>query len=268
MTAAELPSGSGADLARVALRQAKESARSRGTAPKKSRRQRYRPARGDGRDPRLLQGVMQQFMVDLGWERAADGGGLLARWPQIMGPRAEHWQAKRYDEETGTLTVLCASPAWATSLQLTARQIVAEVNRALGKDTLQHIVIRRDAGPADRREQTPEAAPAASPSPAQTHRLRPTGAPPGPDYRAAREGLRAERIAARTQRSPAHDSEPRFRLREPEEAFTDAVALREQLTADDQRRADPRARALARARRERSADRPPAPASRPAPGVA
>ncbi|MFH8295097.1 DciA family protein [Streptomyces sp. NPDC018059] len=249
MSAEQLP-GSGADLARVALRQAKAAARARGNAPKKTKRQSYRHTRGDGRDPRPLMGVMKQLVVDRGWERAAAGGNLVARWPEILGSRAQHWQAQTYDEDTGTLTVLCTSSAWATSLQLTARQIVAEVNQALGRDTLQQITIRRATGSAGRRSPEPAATVEDSPSPAPTHRFRPTGAQPGTDYRAAREGLRAERIAAKTGRSAP---EPHFTLKEPEEAFTDAVELHEQLTAEAQRREDPRARALARARRERAA---------------
>ncbi|WP_435058400.1 DciA family protein [Streptomyces sp. bgisy060] len=268
---AEQTPGSGADLARIALRQAKEAARTRGNAPKKIKRQSYRHTRGDGRDPLLLQSVMKQLLVDRGWERGTDGGGLIARWPEILGPRAEHWQAQKYDEETGTLTVLCTSPAWATSLQLTARQIVAEVNEALGKDTLKQIAIRRDTGSASRRDRVPDAAPAARTSPASADRLRPTGSHPGTDYRAAREGLREERIAAQAHgSSPAPRPDPDSVLKEPEEAFADAVAMREQLTDAAKRSADPRARALARARRERAAGTsslPSSPAPRPASSV-
>jgi predicted nucleic acid-binding Zn ribbon protein len=255
MTAPEQTPDSGADLARIALRQAKEAARARGNAPKKKiKRTSFRHARGDGRDPVPLLGVVKQLVVDRGWEGGTDGGDLVARWRAILGSRAEHWQAKKYDEETGTLTVLCSSDGWATSLQLAARQIVADVNEALGKPTLKQIVIRKNTGAASYRDTAPDTAPAASASPEPADRLRPPNAQPGTDYRAAREGLREERIAAKTQGTTTVTyPDPAFVLKEPATAFTDAVAIQEQLTAAARRSADPQARALARARRERAA---------------
>lgn len=91
MSEAEQTTGAGVDLARVALRQAKAAARARGNAPKRIKRQSYRHTRGNGRDPRPLMGVMKQLVIDRGWERAADGGSLVARWPEILGSRAQHW---------------------------------------------------------------------------------------------------------------------------------------------------------------------------------
>ncbi|MDJ0466115.1 DUF721 domain-containing protein [Streptomyces sp. H27-C3] len=269
MATAEQTPDSGVDLARVALRQAKEAARARGNAPQKKKIQRssYRHTRGDGRDPLSLQGVVQQLVVDRGWERGTDGGGLVARWPAIMGSRAKHWPVHKYDEETGTLTVLCVSDSWAKMLELTARNIVTEVNEALGKPTLQRIVVRKATGSAgrDQRAQAPEAVPQASPAAATSDKFRPTGAQPGDAYRAAREGLREERIAALTESPVRVTRDPRFVLKEPEDAFADAVALEEQLAAAARRKADPRAQAIARARRERKArTAPPAPAANPA----
>ncbi|MEU3704829.1 DUF721 domain-containing protein [Streptomyces anulatus] len=255
MSTPEQTSDSGADLARIALRQAKEAARARGNAPKKKiQRTSFRHARGDGRDPVALLGVVKQLVVDRGWEGGADGGDLVARWRDILGPRAEHWQAKKYDEETGTLTVVCSSDGWATSLRLAARKLVAEVNEALGKPTLKQIVVHKGAGAGDRRDSVPDTAPAASASPEPADRLRPPNAQPGTDYRAAREGLREERIAAKTEGpTTVAYPDPAFVLKESADAFTEAVAIQEQLAAAAQRSADPRARALARARRERAA---------------
>ncbi|MFJ4010831.1 DciA family protein [Streptomyces sp. NPDC090026] len=254
MSTPEQSPDSGTDLARIALRQAKEAARTRGNAPKKIKRTSFRHARGDGRDPVPLLGVVKQLVVDRGWEGGANGGDLVARWRDILGSRAEHWQPKTYDEETGTLTVVCSSHGWATSLRLAARQIVAEVNEVLGKPTLKQIVIRKNTGAGGRRDLEPDLVPAASANPEPTERLRPPNAQPGTDYRAARERLREERIAAKTQGATAVTyPDPAFVLKEPADAFTDAVALREQLAAAAQRSADPRARALARARRERAA---------------
>ncbi|MFJ9239763.1 DciA family protein [Streptomyces anulatus] len=255
MSTPEQTPDSGADLARIALRQAKEAARARGNAPKKKIKQTsFRHARGDGRDPVPLLGVVKQLVVDRGWESGADGGDLVARWRDILGSRAEHWQAKKYDEETGTLTVVCSSDGWATQLKLAARRLVDEVNEALGKPTLKQIVIRKHTGAGGRRDVVPDTAPAAGPSPKPAERLRPPNAQPGTDYRAAREGLREDRIAAKAGGTASVTyPDPAFVLKEPAAAFTDAVAIQEQLAAAAQRSADPYARALARARRERAA---------------
>ncbi|MFJ1837975.1 DciA family protein [Streptomyces sp. NPDC088175] len=173
-----------------------------------------------------------------------------------------------YDEETGTLTVVCSSDGWATSLRLAARQIVDEVNEALGKPTLKQIVIRKNTGAGGRPDAEPDPGPAAGASPEPAERLRPPNAQPGTDYRAAREGLREERIAAKTQGTTTVTyPDPAFVLKESADAFTEAVAIQEQLAAAAQRSADPRARALARARRERAVGVS-SPAPRAASGVA
>ncbi|MFJ4965998.1 DciA family protein [Streptomyces sp. NPDC088729] len=254
MSTPEQPLDTGADLARIALRQAKEAARARGNAPtKKIKRTSFRHARGDGRDPVALLGVVKQLVVDRGWEGGADGGDLVARWRDILGLRAEHWQAKKYDEETGTLTVVCSSDGWATSLRLSGRKLVDEVNEALGKPTLKQIVIHKNTG-AGGRDVVPEPAPGGGASPEPAERRRPPNAQPGTDYRAAREGLREERIAAKTEgTTTVAYPDPAFVLKESADAFSEAVAIQEQLAAAAQRSADPRARALARARRERAA---------------
>ncbi|PZT71435.1 DciA family protein [Streptomyces sp. AC1-42T] len=263
MSTAEQTSGSGVDLARIALRRAKEAARARGNVPKRAKPHRGRHARSStGRDPVALLGVVKQLVVDQGWEGDADGGDLVARWPAILGSRAEHWQAKEYDEETGALTVLCSSDGWATSLQLAARQVIAEVNEALGKPTLKRIVVRKNTGAGNRNWAPVRNSPSAAADPEPAARPRPPNAQPGPDYRTAREGLRDERNAARQQKT-TFVPDPAFVLREPESAFAEAVAIQDQLAAAARRRADPWARAIARVRRD-SATPSPAPAA-PAP---
>ncbi|TQE33124.1 DciA family protein [Streptomyces ipomoeae] len=262
MAADEMPSAAGADLARIALRQAKAAARARGAAPKKIQRRSYRHTRGDGRDPLSLEKVMQQLVVDHGWERGKAGGDLVNRWPEILGERAQRWRADHFDEETRTLTVVCESDAWATTLRLTARQIVGEVNEAIGPGTLQAIKVTRTAGPSRRRR--PEAEADVAEPVAPTSRWQPTGAEPTPTFRAALEQLR-ERNAARAAETPLPRVDP-YTLREPEEVHAEARYLQEDLEEQARRRTDPRARALARARRDRAArNSTPAPSTPSAP---
>ncbi|MBQ0983259.1 DUF721 domain-containing protein [Streptomyces sp. F63] len=146
---AERPAGpepSGVDLARVALRAAKEQARARGAAAqqrKQARRGGLRSgARADGRDPLPLGAAIDRLITDRGWEAPAAVGGVMGRWPQIVGPEvAQHCAPERYDEESRVLTVRCDSTAWATQLRLLAPQLVARLNGDLGRGTVRLIKV-------------------------------------------------------------------------------------------------------------------------------
>ncbi|MGW4275615.1 DUF721 domain-containing protein, partial [Streptomyces seoulensis] len=73
------PEPSGVDLARVALRAAKEAARARGDAAqqrKQARRGGLRSgARADGRDPLALGAAINRLITERGWETPAAVGG-------------------------------------------------------------------------------------------------------------------------------------------------------------------------------------------------
>lgn len=142
----EPPESSGVDLARVALRAAKEQARARGAAAqqkKQARRGGLRSgARADGRDPLPLGAAINRLITERGWEAPAAVGGVMGRWPQIVGPEvAEHCDPQRYDEEARVLTVRCHSTAWATQLRLLAPRIVARLNEDLGQGTVRMIKV-------------------------------------------------------------------------------------------------------------------------------
>ena len=137
-------SASGADLARIALHQAKEAARKQGRqqAPKPKRTLRQR--RYDGRDPLSLGSIWQQWLTDNGWQEASDGGTVLEQWPTIIGAdRAAHWRAVAYDETTKTLTVVCESDSWGRMLSLVSRQLCDDVNRAVKPGTVADIKVRK-----------------------------------------------------------------------------------------------------------------------------
>jgi predicted nucleic acid-binding Zn ribbon protein len=149
------PEPSGVDLARVALRAAKEQARARGDAAlqkKQARRGGLRSgARADGRDPMALGSAINRLINERGWEAPAAVGGVMGRWPEIVGEDlAKHCEPERYDEDERVLTVRCDSTAWATNLRLLAPQLVARLNEDLGHGTVRLLKVQGPAGPARR----------------------------------------------------------------------------------------------------------------------
>jgi predicted nucleic acid-binding Zn ribbon protein len=146
------PQPSGVDLARVALRAAKEQARAKGAAAQQKRRARREGlrsgARADGRDPLPLGAAISRLITERGWETPAAVGGVMGRWPQIVGSDlANHCEPQRYDEEEKVLTVRCDSTAWATQLRLLAPQLVARLNADLGHGTVRLIKVLGPTGP-------------------------------------------------------------------------------------------------------------------------
>lgn len=153
--AARQPEPSGVDLARVALRAAKEQARARGAAAQQKKQARRggglrSGARADGRDPLPLGAAINRLITERGWEAPAAVGGVMGRWPQIVGDDlANHCVPLRYDEdpEERVLTVQCDSTAWATQLRLLAPQLVARLNADLGHGTVRMIKVLGPGGP-------------------------------------------------------------------------------------------------------------------------
>ncbi|MEW2406704.1 DUF721 domain-containing protein [Streptomyces griseoviridis] len=146
---------SGVDLARVALRAAKEAARARGDAAqqrKQARRGGLRSgARADGRDPMAFGAAINRLINERGWEAPAAVGGVMGRWPEIVGEDvANHCDPEKYDEEERVLTVRCDSTAWATNLRLLAPTLVARLNQDLGHGTITLIKVLGPQGPVRR----------------------------------------------------------------------------------------------------------------------
>ncbi|MER5841265.1 MULTISPECIES: DUF721 domain-containing protein [Streptomyces] len=149
------PEPSGVDLARVALRAAREAARARGDVAqqkKQARRGGLRSgARGDRRDPMALGAAINRLLTERGWEAPAAVGGVMGRWPEIVGEDvAKHCEPERYDEDERVLVVRCDSTAWATNLRLLAPTLVARLNEDLGHGTVRLIKVNGPGGPARR----------------------------------------------------------------------------------------------------------------------
>lgn len=146
------PEPSGVDLARVALRAAKEAARARGEATQQQKQARRggglrSGARADGRDPMPLGPAINRLITERGWETPAAVGGVMGRWPQIVGDDlARRCVPERYDEDERVLHVRCDSTAWATNVRLLAPQLVARLNEDLGHGTVRLLKVHGPAG--------------------------------------------------------------------------------------------------------------------------
>ncbi|MFB7515625.1 DUF721 domain-containing protein [Streptomyces sp. NPDC056144] len=150
-----VPEASGVDLARVALRAAKEAARAKGAAAQQKKQARRggglrSGARADGRDPMALGSAINRLITERGWETPAAVGGVMGRWPQIVGEDlAKHCVPVKFDDEPDArvLTVQCDSTAWATQLRLLAPRLVARLNEDLGHGTVRLIKVLGPQGP-------------------------------------------------------------------------------------------------------------------------
>lgn len=150
------PEPSGVDMARVALRAAKEQAKARGAAAQERKQARRggglrSSARRDGRDPVSLGSAVNGLITERGWEAPAAVGGVLGRWPQLVGPQvAQHCEPQHYDEEERVLTVRCDSTSWATQLRLLAPRLVARLNEDLGQGVVRAIKVQGPQAPVSR----------------------------------------------------------------------------------------------------------------------
>lgn len=140
------------DLARVALRAAKERARANGSLVRQRRQSRYgglrSGARPGGRDPLPLGAAVDRLKTEHGWEMPLAVGGVLGRWPELVGPEvAQHCEPMGYDEDERVLTVRCDSTAWATQLRLLAPQLLARLNAELGQGSVKLIKVRGPSAP-------------------------------------------------------------------------------------------------------------------------
>ncbi|WP_234010528.1 DUF721 domain-containing protein [Streptomyces sp. SPB074] len=146
--------GSGADLAREALRAAQKQAREQGLgvhARGPERRGGRRGSRGEGREPLSFGAAIHRLMSDRGWETRAAVGGVMNRWPQIVGENvARNCEPQHYDEDERVLRIRCHSSTWAAELRLLAPQLVARLNEALGPDTVRLLRIEGPTAPARR----------------------------------------------------------------------------------------------------------------------
>jgi predicted nucleic acid-binding Zn ribbon protein len=152
-----LPPPSGVDLGRALLAQAKADARDQGrrTADRQALRtgdvdrQRRSSAAPDDRDPQPLGTSVDRLVAERGWAANAAVGGVVARWPVVVGPElADHCVPERYADTV--LTVRAESTAWATQLRILAPMLVARLNAECGDGTVTQVKVLGPGGSAPR----------------------------------------------------------------------------------------------------------------------
>lgn len=176
MTGPEEPSSpvrSGLDVAREALAAAKAEAKRRGLPGSGGRagasgrggaaggasrgRTSRRPAAGqlsgahpDERDPQLLDSTVERLLAERGWETDVAVGGVMGRWPSIVGRElAEHCEPVSFED--GQLVVQADSTAWATQLRLLASALVRRLNEELGSGTVRGVRVLAPRAPSWKR---------------------------------------------------------------------------------------------------------------------
>lgn len=143
----ETPAASGADLARMALAAARANAKTAPAPAAKKTRRGPRPARGEGRDPQGLATILGKLQAEQGWDAGLNGGNLLDQWATIAPTElATTVQAVAYDPDRGILELRPASPAYATQIRLFQQQLVAHLNRQLGKPAVRSIRVLAPGG--------------------------------------------------------------------------------------------------------------------------
>ncbi|MFG2885683.1 DciA family protein [Streptomyces sp. NPDC048297] len=135
----EADGGQDPDLAKIMLRRVKEDARSRSTR---------RPATEVRKKPRG-----RTPPVQLGralWEMFAQRGlrsvpelKLLACWPAVAGPVAQHLHLARFDPNTGTLTLQAVSSAWITQARIISDVLVQRLNLEIGPDMVRQLRVEK-----------------------------------------------------------------------------------------------------------------------------
>ncbi|MFI0742682.1 DciA family protein [Streptomyces sp. NPDC021100] len=135
------PRSEGVDLARVALRAARDAARRHGGRPLLPRHRAAAPARRDGRDPLNLAGALAALVVERAWDLPTAGATLRERWTVIAPELAEHVAAVGYDAASGQLTVQPDSAAWATKTRLEQARIIEAANTSAGRTVVRALRI-------------------------------------------------------------------------------------------------------------------------------
>ncbi|MGZ0200546.1 DciA family protein [Streptomyces sp. RM1] len=261
------PEQSGVDLAKVALRQAREAAKQRGDSEARTPRRRQQTAvRRDGREPSGFAAVLQGLMADRAWELPAAGGTVLDRWPDIaaaISPQLpSHVSAVSYNATTRQLDLRPDSPAYATQLRLNTARIITAANHTVGTDAVHTIrVLPAGAAPTSR---------ATQPAPADAAALKaPEPRRPAPEgyhqaiaaHRSAAPPSRIDPVIAKAvaRQTRAMRALSRWAFPEPEMSSDDQPTPLEAARVQRRRESEAtRALARQRARAERAArqDRP------------
>lgn len=231
---------SGVDLARVALQNARAAAKANPQPKRRMGASAPRRTRTGGRDPIGFAAAIEQMMAERGWDMAAKGGSILDQWPTIAPELAGKVAAMKFDDESRTLHLRPASPAYRLQLELHQRQIIDKVNAKVGDGTVQALKILTP-GSVDTPATASALAAATEPLDRQPAQV-PASKPKNPGYLAAiaahqeHKQTRDHEMDARVREAAERQNQALTRRREPEDAFTEVAAQMEILRAQNERR--------------------------------
>lgn len=159
----QIPQPSGVDLARIALRAAREAARKTGSRTAKSRLRAGATVRRDEREPMGLGTALGALITERAWELSAAGASLCERWAAIAPDLAGHVAAVAFDPDSGRLTVCPESSAWATKTRLEQTRVIEAANKAAGRTVVRALrILQPGAVPAPARVDIAPVVPAAA----------------------------------------------------------------------------------------------------------
>jgi len=155
-TESDYPQLRGSDLARAALRAAKEASGGPSATKNKQvkrtfsggsrRRRRWSGPSADDRDPQPLGRLTARLAAQRGWTERLTTGRLFARWDEIVGEEvAEH--AQPVSLKDGELTVQARSTAWATQLRLLQRQLLVKIAAGVGDGVVKRLKVHGPSTP-------------------------------------------------------------------------------------------------------------------------
>lgn len=144
------------EVARAALNRAKAAARAKGLRPgSPARRSPLAEPRSEGkgpnaRDPQLLGAVVGRLLREKGWTQDVSVGGVIGRWPQIVGDDvAEHCTPVTFEDKV--LVVRADSTAWATQLRMLAPSLLRRMAEEIGEGVVEDVSVLGPAGPGFKR---------------------------------------------------------------------------------------------------------------------
>ncbi|MEV7177762.1 DciA family protein [Kitasatospora sp. NPDC093679] len=150
----------GVDLARIALKAAREAARTQSADAPGGRSSTTRPTRRTtvrtgGRDPIGLGAALASLVTERAWDTPTAAGGILDQWTTIAPELVGKVTPVHFDTRTGRLDLQPASPAYATQLRLIGRQLVARINGKVGRTVVRDLRILAPRAIAQRTEHRP-----------------------------------------------------------------------------------------------------------------
>lgn len=144
----------GADLAREALRAAREASAARNATRgersverrPKGRRRRWSGPGPDDRDPQPLGRLVSRVSLDRGWSPRVTDATVLGRWTQLVGSDiADHCTPLSLRD--GELVLQAESTAWATQLRTLQRDLLYRLAVGVGRDVVRRIRVVGPSGP-------------------------------------------------------------------------------------------------------------------------